>query len=159
MDQLLNIIDPHDIDLIIRLLVATTLGLVIGTERELAHKTAGMRTYALTALGSALFVIIAQEVVQDFSGITNYDPLRMAAQVVSALGFLCAGIVFFRDTKVTGLTTAAGVWVTGGIGIAVGYGLYTLGLAATISTLFIFTVLWYVEQRIKKITGSKENGE
>ena len=149
----MDFFSPAELDIAVKLLVATGLGLLVGTERVFARKTAGMRTYALTALGSALFVIIAQEVVKDFSGLTNYDPLRMAAQVVSALGFLCAGIVFLRDSRVTGLTTAAGVWVTGGIGMAAGYGLFFIAVISALITFFVFSVLWSLEHKIKKASG------
>ncbi len=160
MEQFLtSLLTTSEIDIVVRLLVATALGLLIGTEREIARKTAGMRTYALTALGSALFVIIAQEVSRDFVMLTNFDPLRVGSQVVVGLGFLCAGIIFLKDQKIKGLTTAAGVWVTGGIGMAAGYGLFTIAISSAVIVLFVFTILWYVERLIVRAGGFNSEGE
>lgn len=115
-------------ELSLRLVVAMILGALIGTERELRAKDAGFRTHFLVALGSALFCIVSQfgfpEGLRDSS--------RVAAQVVSGIGFLGAGTIILQRSKVRGLTTAAGLWVTAAIGLACGTGLY---LIATITTL------------------------
>ena len=115
-------------ELSLRLVVAMILGALIGTERELRAKAAGFRTHFLVALGSALFCIVSQfgfpEGLRDSS--------RVAAQVVSGIGFLGAGTIILQRSKVRGLTTAAGLWVTAAIGLACGTGLY---LIATITTL------------------------
>ncbi len=137
-------------EIIAKLIFAVVLGGAVGIERSLAGKTAGMRTYALVAMGSALFVIIADLVTRQYLalGIRNFDPLRVASQIVVGIGFLGAGLIIFKDHKVSGLTTAAGVWVSSGIGMAVGYGLYTLGLFVSILTLLIFTVFWTLEEKV-----------
>ncbi|MBP6912510.1 MAG: MgtC/SapB family protein, partial [Candidatus Pacebacteria bacterium] len=109
-----------------------------------------MRTYALVSMGSALFIIISLIIVSQFQGITNFDPLRIAAQVVSAAGFICAGLVFVKKDGVVGLTSSAGLWVSVGIGMASGFGLYNVAIVATILTLFIFVVLWFVERSLRK---------
>ena len=145
----MEFIDPGTIDVFLKLFVAMLLGLILGTERAFAHKTAGMRTYALVSMGSALFVIISQIVTENFVGISNYDPLRVASQIVVGLGFLGAGIIIFREATLRGLTTAAGLWVASGIGIAVGYELYVLAVFTTLLTLFIFTILWFIEEFIE----------
>lgn len=132
-----------------RLGVAMLLGMLVGTERILAHKTAGMRTYALISMGSALFIIISLIIISQFQGVTNFDPLRIAAQVVSAAGFICAGLVFVKKDGVVGLTSSAGLWVSVGIGMAAGFGLYNVAIVATILTLFIFVVLWFVEKGLR----------
>ena len=115
-------------ELSLRLVVAMILGALIGTERELRAKDAGFRTHFLVALGSALFCIVSQfgfpEGLRDSS--------RVAAQVVSGIGFLGAGTIILQRSRVRGLTTAAGLWVTAAIGLACGTGLY---LIATITTL------------------------
>ena len=115
-------------ELSLRLVVAMILGALIGTERELRAKAAGFRTHFLVALGSALFCIVSQfgfpEGLRDSS--------RVAAQVVSGIGFLGAGTIILQRSKVRGLTTAAGLWVTAAIGLACGTGLYRI---ATITTL------------------------
>jgi putative Mg2+ transporter-C (MgtC) family protein len=149
------------IDILIRLLVAVLLGGIVGVERTLAGKTAGMRTYALVSMGSALFVLISQIVSANFIGLTNYDPLRMASQILVGIGFIGAGLVFHdhQHMRTSGLTSAAGLWVSAGIGMAVGFGLYPLAIIAALLTLLIFTVLWYVERGFKKISYSDDKTE
>ncbi len=147
---MINFFDGQTLDIIIRLMMAIVFGMFIGTERILAHKTAGMRTYALVSMGSALFIIVSIIVTSSFSDSTVFDPMRMAAQIVSAAGFICAGLVFVRKDGITGLTSSAGLWVSVGIGMACGFGLYKLALIGTFLTLFIFIVLWFVEAQFKK---------
>ncbi len=127
------------------LLIALVLGTLLGMERTFAGKTAGMRTYALVSMGSCLFIIISQTVVP-LGGPLNFDPMRMAAGIVMGIGFLCGGVIIFQDSHITGLTTAAGLWVSAGIGMAVGFGLITLAIFATIATLFVFSILIFVEK-------------
>lgn len=133
----------------VRLAVSMILGMIIGMERILARKTAGMRTYALVSMGSALFIIISLIITSRFSDISNFDPMRMAAQIISAAGFICAGLVFVKNDGVVGLTSSAGLWVSVGIGMATGFGLYNLAVVATILTLFIFIALWFLENKLK----------
>lgn len=133
------------------LVVALLLGSVLGLERTLAGKTAGVRTYGLVSMGSALFILIARYVVP-VSGEFAFDPMRMAAAIVMGVGFLCGGVIIFKEHTLQGLTTAAGIWVASGIGMAVGYGLIDLSLFATIATLVVFTVFWFIE---KKLSGQK----
>lgn len=129
------------------LIIALILGAVLGLERSLAGKTAGVRTYALVSMGSSLFILIAKFVIPTAETF-NYDPLRIAASVVMGIGFLCGGVIIFKDSTLTGLTTAAGLWVAAGIGMAVGYGLLSLALFATLSTLLVFTVFWFIEHKV-----------
>jgi len=110
-----------------------------------------MRTYALVSMGAALFVIIAQIVTDRYASFSSFDPLRVASQVIVGLGFIGAGIIIFRGSHVRGLTTAAGLWVSGGIGIAVGYELFGIAVIATVLTFFTFSALWLVEERFKKV--------
>ena len=117
-----------------RLLLAGVLGAVIGLDREYRAKEAGFRTHFLVALGSALFMIVSQ---YGFSGVlagadVKLDPSRVAAQVVSGIGFLGAGTIIFQKQVVRGLTTAAGLWATAGIGLAVGGGMYWVSVCATV---------------------------
>ena len=114
---------PQLLEMSIRVLVAALLGAVIGYEREIRAKGAGVRTHVLVALGSALFMIVSQ---YGFDGADKFDAARVAAGVVGGLGFLGGGIIMKTKNHVTGLTTAAGIWVTGSIGLAVGCGLYAL---------------------------------
>ncbi|MCC6290648.1 MgtC/SapB family protein [Candidatus Nomurabacteria bacterium] len=151
-------------DIIIKLVLAVVLGGALGIERTLAGKTAGMRTYALVSLGSALFIIVSTLVAQQYiaQGIRSFDPLRVASQIVVGIGFLGAGSIIFRDgaRKLSGLTTAAGIWVSSGIGMAIGFGFFTLGLLVSILTLLIFTVFWSLEQKLTSGgIGYDENGK
>ncbi|KKW15709.1 MAG: MgtC/SapB transporter [Parcubacteria group bacterium GW2011_GWA2_50_10b] len=129
------------------LVAALILGSILGIERTLAHKTAGVRTYSLVSMGSCLFILIARYVIPTVESF-NYDPMRMAAGVVMGVGFLCGGVIIFKDSSLVGLTTAAGLWVAAGIGMAVGYGLLGLAVLATVSTLLVFTLFWFIEQKI-----------
>jgi putative Mg2+ transporter-C (MgtC) family protein len=150
MQQLLNN------DIFVNLFIAMILGMVLGLERFLAGKTAGMRTYTLISLGSALFVLISQIVTAKMGGV-NYDPLRIAAQIVAAAGFLGVGAIFHKDSQVSGVTTAAGLWVSAGVGMAAGFGLYSLAIIVTIMTLITFVVLWFIEKQIRRFSRQGDN--
>jgi putative Mg2+ transporter-C (MgtC) family protein len=147
----MNIFDPVIIQAGLNVFVALLLGMLIGVERTLAHKTAGLRTYGLVAMGSALFISTAQ--LMQYAGIdvVAADLTRVMAGVITGLGFLCAGEIIRRDQTVVGLTTAAGLWVASGIGIAAGFGLYTIALFATFLTLLTFTIFWFVERGVTEI--------
>ena len=149
------------IDILIRLVVAVLLGGLVGVERTLAGKTAGMRTYALVSMGSALFIIITFVVSFQFITLTNFNPFAIAPQILLGIGFIGAGLVFHhnREGTTSGLTSAAGLWVAGGIGMACGFGLYSVAVITAVLTLLVFTVLWYVEKAFKKISYSDEKDE
>ena len=133
-------------EVFIGLLLSVALGMLLGIERNLAGKVAGMRTYALVSMGSALFIEVSRIVSSQFIDLTNFDPLRVASQVVVGIGFLGAGILIFKGGQVTGLTTAAGLWVAAGVGMTCGFGLYLVALFAAGLTLFIFTAMWVIER-------------
>jgi putative Mg2+ transporter-C (MgtC) family protein len=135
------------LDLIIRLSVAVLCGILVGAERSRVGKRAGMRTYALVALGAALFIVIALSVSMQYANMFSFDPLRVASQIVVGIGFLGAGVIFVERQMLTGLTTAAGMWVVAAIGTACGFGLYTIALYVTFLSLFIFEILWYIENK------------
>ena len=113
-----------------RLALAAALGMVIGIERTYRAKTAGIRTHFLVALGSALFMIVSR---YGFDGAG--DPGRVAAQIVSGIGFLGAGTIIMQKHVVHGLTTAAGMWVAAGIGMASAAGLYSVAVISTVLAL------------------------
>ena len=136
-------------EIFVRLSIAMICGMVIGAERLFAHKTAGMRTYALVSMGSALLVVISQIAGEMFVKDGSFDPIRMASQVVVGVGFLGAGLIVLRDKEVTGLTTASGLWVCAAIGMAAGFGLYGLTIIEKFITLFVFVGLWFFEQIFK----------
>lgn len=139
-----------DFDFALRLFVAGILGAIIGLDREYRAKEAGYRTHFLVSLGSALIMIVSQYGFQDIikeSSVT-LDPSRVAAQVVSGIGFIGAGTIIFQKQIVRGLTTAAGLWATAGIGLAIGSGLYILGITATVLTLIGLEALSLVFKRV-----------
>jgi Uncharacterized membrane protein len=120
-------------EIFLRLLLAGVFGAIIGFERTSKRKEAGIRTHFLVALGSALIMIVSKYGFSDIVG--NHivlDPSRIAAQVVSGIGFIGAGMIIFQRETVRGLTTAAGLWATAGIGLAVGAGMYWISLSVTI---------------------------
>ena len=154
-----------DFDFVLRLLVAGILGAIIGLDREYRAKEAGYRTHFLVSLGSALIMIVSQygfqEIIKESS--VTLDPSRVAAQVVSGIGFIGAGTIIFQKQIVRGLTTAAGIWATAGIGLAVGAGMYTISIAATLLTLaglellsLIFKSIGMKSSVITFSTSSKE---
>ena len=133
-------------DIFAKLSMALLFGAILGLERVFAHRPAGPRTYALVSMGSALFVIVADLASKHYFNLgMNPDPLKMVGNIIIGIGFLGAGIIIFKDSVLMGLTTAAGLWLAAGIGIASGFGLYVPAFLATVFTLFIFTVLYYVE--------------
>jgi len=140
----------QNLNIFLQLIVAALLGGVIGIERSVAHKTAGMRTYALVSMSASLFIIISNVVTTQYIGITNFDPLRVASQVVVGIGFIGAGLISFKRSKLRGLTTAAGLWMAAGIGMAVGYELYAIAVFVSALTIFIFTIMWIIEDKVKK---------
>lgn len=143
--------------IITRIAVAIGLGVLIGLERTLAGKTAGMRTYAMVTLSSATFVIISEIIMNSLGNPVVSNPFVIPAAIITGIGFLGAGLVIFKDNKTHGLTTAAGLWVSAGIGIACGYGLFLVALIATVSALVIFTALWFIENNLKKFSYSSKN--
>lgn len=122
-----------EIEILIKLLIATFCGAVIGVERRIADKPAGLRTTALITLGSCLFTIIS---TVGFEGM-NIDISRVAAGIVTGIGFIGAGTIFRMQSHVEGLTTAATIWVSASIGMLIGLGIYSLAIFSTILTFFI----------------------
>ncbi|HMA60101.1 MAG TPA: MgtC/SapB family protein [Halanaerobiales bacterium] len=118
---------------IIKLLVTAVIATLIGIDREKRHKPAGIRTNMIVGIISCLIMIVSLKIGNSNTGIlNNADPARLAAQVISGIGFLGAGTILKNEDKVEGLTTAAGLWAVAGLGLAIGYGLYILSIAAAI---------------------------
>jgi len=143
--------------LFLHLSVATALGLLIGAERSIAGKSAGMRTYALVSLGACLLTVTSIVVTTAYLGRVNFDPMRMPAAIVAGIGFLGAGIILFRQDSLRGLTTAAGLWIAAAVGVAVGFGMYSIAIFAALLTLLIFTAVWFVEEMVKQHFGQRTN--
>ena len=134
-------------NLILRILVAGLLGGLVGLERELRAKEAGVRTHFLVALGSGLLMVISQ-----FGFTGSFDASRVAAQVVSGMGFIGAGTIIFQKNAVRGLTTAAGIWVAAAIGLACGGGMYLLAGAATLLALLILELMNTLQLHDRNLT-------
>ena len=151
---------------LIRIILAAVCGAAIGYERESRFKTAGIRTHIIVSLASALMMVISKygffDVVTKDS--INLDPSRVAAGVVTAIGFLGAGVIFVRNRTVSGITTAAGVWATVGVGMALGAGMYLVGISATVLMIAVQLLLHHkfrfikspaVEQITVKLSGGE----
>lgn len=126
----------HQLWYILRMIVACACGVMIGLERRNRSKEAGVRTHCVVACASALMMIISKygfaDTVIGENGVRGADGARIAAQVVSGIGFLGAGMIFVHRNMITGLTTAAGIWATSGVGLAIGAGMYVVGITATV---------------------------
>jgi putative Mg2+ transporter-C (MgtC) family protein len=134
-------------EVVLRLTVATALGAVLGSEREARLRPAGTRDLALVALGAALFTIAG---IIGFGGGTTSDPARIAAQVVTGIGFIGAGAILRTGLRVRGITTAATLWVPAALGLAVGCGLYVEAVTAAALTLVVLIVLQLVGRRLQR---------
>ena len=143
-----------DVELIRRLLTAALLGAVLGVEREIRQKSAGLRTNILIAVGAALFTLMSVELAGP-----GGDPGRIAAQIVTGIGFLGAGAIMRTDSGIHGLTTAATVWVNAAVGVAVGGGSYHLAFIATGVTIAALLVLQPLESVIAGRFGRPEDNK
>ena len=142
------------LEFVLRIFVAALLGGAIGLEREYRAKEAGLRTHFLVALGSALFMVVSAYGFEGamYSPEHRWDVSRVAAQVVSGIGFIGAGTIIFHKSEnvVRGLTTAAGLWVTAAIGLACGGGMYVLSIASTVLVLVGLEAFNFILRKIDK---------
>lgn len=139
-----------------RLLVAALLGALVGFEREWRHHPAGLRTHMLVALASAAFAILGIEIVhsnQFESDGARLDPIRMIEAVTAGVAFLAAGSIIFARGKVQGLTTGAGLWLAGAIGLAAGLGFWQVAAFATLLALIILGLMHQMEKRLGRLDG------
>lgn len=136
--------------IIYQLLLATFLGALIGLEREIKRKEAGLQTYSLVALGTCLFTVISFELFDYFLGETgiSFDPSRVIQAVAIGIGFIGAGVIFRQASGILGLTTAAGLWATAAIGVAIGAKFYLLGVLGAILALLVLVGFGSLEKRI-----------
>lgn len=130
-------------ELLCRIIIAGICGGVIGYERKNRNKEAGIRTHMIVALGASLIMIVSKYGFSDILGEQGIalDPSRIAAQIVTGVGFLGAGMIFMRKNTISGLTTAAGIWATSAIGMSIGSGLYLLGIVTTVLIVVIQIIL------------------
>ena len=149
-DNIYQAIISPDVNLvgaITKLVLSLVLGAVIGMERRRKGQIAGLRTFALISMGATLAMLISIYIPQEYMGLKNGDPGRIAAQVVSGVGFLGAGAIIQMKGSVRGLTTAAGIWISACIGLAVGAGMYLISIIATLLIIFILVNIERIEQR------------
>ena len=139
--------------IIIRLIIALVIGGLTGLEREKSHQFAGFRTHILVSIGSCITSITSLALFFQYSSQTNSDPARLTAQVLSGIGFLGEGAILKTSNGIRGLTTAAGIWATACIGIAIGYGYYVLGICAW---LLVMTTLYILKNIDKFFFKSKQ---
>ncbi len=139
-------------DIILKLIVAVILGGLIGGERLFVHKEAGMKTHALVSMGAAVFIIISETMASRYIGLPGFNPVMMASNIIVGVGFLGAGGIILKGPTLLGMTTAGGLWVTAGIGMACGFGLFSLAIIATVLVLVIFVVMNILEKPIRKIS-------
>lgn len=141
------------LDIILRLVLSLVAGSIVGYERMLRHKSAGIRTHAMVALGSAVFAIVSKYGFLDivFYNGASVDTSRVAANIVTGVCFLGAGMIFVRGKSISGLTTAAGIWTVSAIGMVFGCGMYSLGL---ISTGLIAVIQYVLQKPLIKLEGA-----
>ena len=137
-------------EVIIKLILAVIVGGFTGYEREKSNQFAGFRTHILVAIGSCITSIIALELFTKYSSISTMDPARLPAQVLSGIGFLGAGAILKNSNGIRGLTTAAGIWTTACIGIAIGYGQYVAGIVAWLLVMATLYILKNFDKVISK---------
>ncbi len=145
----------------LRIIVASLCGIFIGLERKNRSKEAGVRTHCVVACASALMMIISKygfaDTIIGEAGVRGADGARIAAQVVSGIGFLGAGMIFVHKSTVTGLTTAAGIWATSGVGLAIGAGMYVMGIFTTVIIILVQVLLhknfkWLRTSKLKTLS-------
>ncbi len=137
-------IGPVETEMVIKLIVSAVLGGLVGFEREIHRKPAGLRTHSLVCIGATLFTIMSVNIV-------GADPSRIAAGIVMGIGFLGAGMIFKSEDRVRGLTTAAELWVLAAIGLAIGLGFYFAALITTLIIIFILIPLKYMEREAREV--------
>ncbi len=167
----MNLLNSNNFIYIFRLLLASICGIIIGLERKNRSKEAGIRTHCVVACAAALMMLISKYAFFDVIGEGMYngvevrlDPSRVASTIASGIGFLGAGMIFVHKNTITGLTTAAGVWATSGVGMAIGSGMYVIGIAATFiiiisQIIFHKNYKWLKNNTIKKLNVYSVNSD
>ena len=143
-----------DTDVLMRLIVATLLGGLVGMERQIHHKPAGLRTHILVCIGACMCMLIGLSLNKEFG--EGIDPSRIAAQVVSGIGFLGAGTIMVTKASVKGLTTAASIWATSALGLAIGNGMFFAASVAAVIMVTVLLVFEFIEEKLA-LKASDEN--
>jgi putative Mg2+ transporter-C (MgtC) family protein len=139
-------------EIILRLFLAVVLGMCVGAERLFMHKVAGMKTHALVSMGAALFILVSEEMAKKYINLPGFNPTIIASNIIVGIGFLGAGSIMLQGSHLLGVSTAGGLWVTAGIGMAAGFGLYGLAMISTVFVLFIFIAMSIIEKPLRKIS-------
>ncbi len=157
MADLWSEVSSWEWEYVLRLVVACVCGAFVGFERSRRFKDAGIRTHVMVTLGAALIMIVSKYGFQDIPALEmmKVDASRVASNVVTGVGFLGAGVIFFKGTSIKGLTTAAGIWTTAGIGLALGAGLYFIGIASAV----IMIIAQFFLHRVLKSVDSYSTSE
>ncbi len=157
MEGLWNEICSWEWEYVLRLAIACLCGACVGFERSRRFKDAGVRTHVMVTLGAALIMVVSKYGFQDIPALEmmKVDASRVASNVVTGVGFLGAGVIFFKGTSIKGLTTAAGIWTTAGIGLALGSGMYFIGIASAV----IMIIAQFFLHRIFKSIDSYSTSE
>lgn len=153
IDSLISQINDPNVNIVgavFKLFLSLLLGGVIGWERRHKGQTAGMRTFALITMGATLAMLVSIYIPQEYMGLKNGDPGRIAAQVISGIGFLGAGAIIQMKGSVRGLTTAAGIWISACIGLAVGAGMYVVATLSCLLIIFVLMALELLEKHLFK---------
>lgn len=137
------------VQVILQLVLAVILGGIIGWEREIKGKAAGFQTYSLVTLGACLFTLITFELFNFFNGKigVSFDPSRIILAVATGIGFIGAGVIIYRQSRIEGITTASGLWCSAGIGVAIGAKLYFLAILSTFLAILVLIVFGKIEKK------------
>ena len=146
-----------EISFVFNLCLAAFLGSLLGLERSFAGKHAGMRTYALVSLGSCLFVVLGTLASYQLSYFVGVNPLQLAGSIIIGIGFIASGLMVFRGEHPVELTTASGIWVVAGIGMASGFGFYLLALTTTVIAIVIFSLFARLEKKLRVRFGAEND--
>ena len=153
MEYISDIMQSNEVNwetALVRILVSFILGMLIGIERETHHQPAGMRTHILICIGATVVMLVSIFIPQTFTDFQNGDPGRIAAQVVSGIGFLGAGAILKFGTDIKGLTTAASIWAMAAIGLAIGAGMFVVAIIGVVVILFALTIMDIFEKKVFK---------
>ena len=151
MEKLVMIREVTYLAVALRIITAVLIGGIIGFEREMKNRAAGLRTYILVCVGACMIMLTNQYIYQSFQ---IGDPVRMGAQVVSGIGFLGAGtIIVTKRSQIKGLTTAAGLWATAGLGLSIGIGFYEAAIVGALAILVVITLMQRMDDRMRRRTA------
>ncbi len=140
------VVSAEEIELILKLFAALCLGAIIGLDREMHERPAGLRTHALVCMGATLFTILSLNIA---ASLNDADPSRIASNIVVGIGFLGAGTIFKEKDRIVGLTTAADLWVLAAVGMAIGIGLYSVAFFSVLLILFVLLLGRFLESRLQ----------